>query len=170
MIVKRNQKSLYQQLKALPWREVPLDARERDSGHGRREIRRIKVCTVDNLLFPGACQAIQLKRRRTCRKSGKTTIKTVHAVTSLTADHASPVQLATLVRGHWGIEAHHHIRDVTFAEDASQARTGNAARAMATCRNLAIGALHLAGTTNIAAGLRHNARDPNRPLALLGLT
>lgn len=170
VIVKRNQRSLHQQLKALPWRQVPLNARERDSGHGRREIRRIKVCTVDNLLFPGACQAIQLKRRRTCRKSGKTTIKTVYAVTSLTADQASPVQLATLVRGHWGIEALHHIRDVTFAEDASQLRTGNAARAMATCRNLAIGALRLAGTTNIAASLRHNARDPNRPLALLGLT
>ena len=62
------------------------------------------------------------------------------------------------------------MRDVTFAEDASQLRTGNAARAMATCRNLAIGALRLSGTTNLAAGLRRSARDPNRPLALLGLT
>jgi hypothetical protein len=59
---------------------------------------------------------------------------------------------------------------VTFAEDASQLRTGNAARAMATCRNLAIGALRLSAATNIAAGLRRNARDPGRPLALLGLT
>ncbi|MFE1839681.1 hypothetical protein [Streptomyces sviceus] len=33
----------------------------------------------------------------------------------------------------------------TFAEDASQLRTGNAPRAMATCRNLAIGALRIAG-------------------------
>lgn len=40
---------------------------------------------------------------------------------------------------------------------------------MATWRNLAIGALRLAGVTNIAAGLRHNARDPHRPLTLLGL-
>jgi len=40
---------------------------------------------------------------------------------------------------------------------------------MATCRNLAIGALCLAGATNIAASLRHNARDPARPLTLLGL-
>ena len=170
VIVKRNQKSLYQQLKALPWREVPLSASSRESGHGRREIRRIKVCTVPDLLFPGACQAIQLKRRRTCRKTGKTTIKAVYAVTSLTAHQAAPGQLAELIRGHWRIEAHHYIRDVTFAEDASQLRTGNAARAMATCRNLAIGALRLAGAVNIAAGLRHNARDPARPLALLGLT
>ncbi|MET7686021.1 ISAs1 family transposase, partial [Streptomyces sp. NPDC005423] len=52
---------------------------------------------------------------------------------------------------------------------ASQLRTGNAPRAMATCRNLAIGALRLAGSTNIAADLRHNARDANRLLTLLGL-
>ena len=53
---------------------------------------------------------------------------------------------------------------------ASQVRTGSAARTMATCRNLAIGALRLSGAVNIAAGLRSNARDPARPLALLGLT
>jgi hypothetical protein len=38
-------------------------------------------------------------------------------------------------RGHWGIEALHHIRDVTFAEDACQIRTGTAPRAMASLRN-----------------------------------
>lgn len=59
---------------------------------------------------------------------------------------------------------------MTFAEDASQLRIGNAARAMATCRNLAIGALRLSGAANIAAGLRRNARDPKRPLTLLELT
>jgi hypothetical protein len=62
------------------------------------------------------------------------------------------------------------VRDVTFAEDAPQLRTGNAPRAMATWRNLAIGALRLDGARTIAAGLRRNARDATRPLALLGLT
>ncbi|MFF3879152.1 transposase [Streptomyces sp. NPDC001978] len=96
-------------------------------------------------------------------------IKTVYAVTSLTAEQADPAQLARLIRGHWQVEALHHVRDTTFAEDASQLRTGNAPRAMATWRNLAIGALKLTGTTNIAAALRRNARDPRRPLAILGL-
>ena len=41
---------------------------------------------------------------------------------------------------------------------------------MATLRNAAIGVLRLAGTTNIAAANRHYARNPNRPLALLGIT
>nr|WP_241839674.1 ISAs1 family transposase [Streptomyces sp. CB02058] len=166
VIVKGNQKKLRRQLKSSPWKDIPLQGRTRGIGHGRSEIRRIKVATVNSLLFPGARQAIQIKRRRTDRKTGKTTVKTVYAVTSLTAEQA---QLAELVRDHWKIEALHHVRNTTFAEDASQLRTGNAPRAMATWRNLAIGALRTAGVKNIAAGLRRNARDPRRPLALLGL-
>jgi predicted transposase YbfD/YdcC len=169
VIVKGNQKKLRTQLKSLPWKDIPLLGRTTGNGHGRSEIRRIKVATVNNLLFPGARQAIQIKRRRTDRKAGKTTIKTVYAVTDLAAEQAGPAQLAKLIRDHWNVEVLHHIRDTTFAEDASQLRTGNAPRAMATWRNLAISALKLSGATNIAAGLRRNARDPRRPLALLGL-
>ena len=69
------------------------------------EIRRIKVCTANSLLFPGARQAIQLKRRRMDRKTGKASIKTVYAVTSLTAEQATLAELARLIRSHWKIEA-----------------------------------------------------------------
>ncbi|MEV0173263.1 ISAs1 family transposase [Streptomyces sp. NPDC050803] len=169
VIVKGNQKKLRKQLRALPWQQIPLQSRTRENGHGRGEIRRIKVCTVNNLLFPGARQAIQLKRRRVNRKNGKVSIKTVYAVTSLSAGQATPTQLGNMIRSHWQIEALHHVRDTTFAEDASQLRTGSAPRTMATWRNLAIGALRIAGTHNIAAALRANSRDPKRPLALLGL-
>jgi hypothetical protein len=40
---------------------------------------------------------------------------------------------------------------------------------MATLRNLAIGALRLADTTNIAQALRTTARDITGPLTLLGI-
>lgn len=169
VIVKGNQKKLRRQLKSLPWKDIPLQGRTQGIGHGRSEIRRIKVVTVNSLLFPGARQAVQIKRRRTDRKTGKTTVTTVYAVTSLTAEQVTAAQLAELVRDHWKIEALHHVRDTTFAEDASQLWTGNSPRAMATWRNLAIGALRTAGVKNIAASLRRNARDPRRPLALLGL-
>ncbi|MER5844399.1 hypothetical protein ABT099_29720 [Streptomyces prasinus] len=139
------------------------------AGHGRSEVRRIKAATVDGLLSPGARRAVQLKRRRTDRKTGKTTLKTIYAVTSLTAEQATSAQLAKLVRGHWKVEVLHHIRDTMFAEEASHLRTGNAPRAMATWRDLAIGALRLNGAHDIAAGLRRNVRDAPRPLALLGL-
>ncbi|WP_405633867.1 hypothetical protein [Streptomyces sp. NBC_01174] len=55
------------------------------TGHGRREIRRVKMCTVQpGLLFPHAVQAIEIKRRRTRRDDGKTTIKTIYAPGSRT--------------------------------------------------------------------------------------
>ncbi len=171
VIVKGNQKNLRRQLKSLSWKQIPLQDKTRASGHGRTEIRRLKMCTVNNLLFPGARQAVQIvRRRRRSRKTGKISIKAVYAVTSLTAEQATPARLATLIRGHWTVESLHHVRDVTFAEDASQTRTGNAPRVMASYRNLAIGAFRLAGVRNIAAGLRRTARDATRPLALLGLT
>ena len=118
---------------------------------------------MSNLLFPGARQAVQIVRRRVDRKTGKISLKTVYAVTSLTAGQAGPAQLTRLIRGHWTVEALHHVRDVTFTEDASQVRTGNAPRAMATCRNLAIGALRLAGIRNIAAGLRRQPETTPDP-------
>jgi hypothetical protein len=95
---------------------------------------------------------------------------TVYAVTSRTAAQAHPARLADWIRDHWGIEALHHIRDTTFAEDASQARTGTAPRTMASLRNLAIGILRAHGDRNIAAALRRNARDATRVLPLLGIT
>lgn len=81
---------------------------------------------MNSLLFPGARQAVQLKRRRVDRKTGKVGIKIVYAVTSLTAEQATPAALARLIRSQRKIEALHHVRDVTFAEHASQLRTGSA--------------------------------------------
>jgi hypothetical protein len=40
---------------------------------------------------------------------------------------------------------------------------------MAILRNLVIGVLSRAGPVNVAAALRHHARDPYRPLTTLGI-
>ncbi|MEU7916997.1 ISAs1 family transposase, partial [Microbispora bryophytorum] len=111
-IVKGNQPTLLRRLKALPWREALLNDRTDETGHGRREIRRMKICTVrPGLPFPHAAQAIQVKRRRTNNATGKTTIVTVYAITSLHPGQITHAHLAGLIRGHWSIEALHHIRD-----------------------------------------------------------
>ncbi|MEV2267775.1 ISAs1 family transposase [Nonomuraea africana] len=123
-IVKGNQPTLQRRLKALPWRQALLNHHSDERGHGRREIRRMKICTVrPDLPFPHAAQALQVKRRRTDQRTGKTTIVTVYAVTSLPVGRATHAQLAALIRGHWTIEALHHVRDVTYREDASKIRT-----------------------------------------------
>ncbi|WP_329286722.1 ISAs1 family transposase [Streptomyces sp. NBC_01455] len=171
LVVKGNQKKLRRQLRRLPWRQIPLLDRTRTAGHGRREVRRLKVCTVQpGLLFPHAVQAIEIKRRRVNTKTGKVQTKTVYAVTSLTPGQADPARLAELVQGHWSVEALHHVRDVTFAEDASKIRTGSAPRAMATLRNLAIGLMRQAGWTNIAAATDHYRSRPDHATALLKIT
>jgi predicted transposase YbfD/YdcC len=171
LIVKGNQKSLRDQLKHLPWSQIPLQERTVGQGHGRREIRRLKACTVrPGLLFPHAAQALQLKRHRTDHTTGKTTITTIYAVTSLTPEQAGPARLAALIRGHWSVEALHHIRDVTYREDASRIRTGHAPRIMAGLRNLAIALTRLIGWTNITAATDHYRARPDHALQLLGLT
>jgi predicted transposase YbfD/YdcC len=171
LLIKDNQPGLLRQLRALPWQAIPEQARTRDRGHGRVELRSLKVATVANLGFPHAAQAIRCQRRVRDLTGSRWTTTTVYAVTSLTAAQTTPTQLAGHIRGHWTIENQtHHVRDTTSAEDASQVRTGNAPRAMASLRNLAISVLRLSGWANIAAGVRHTSRDYSRPLALLGIT
>ena len=171
LVAKGNQKKLQRQLRRLPWKQIPLLDRTRTVGHGRREIRRLKVCTVQaGLLFPHAVQAIEIKRRRVHNKTGKTQYKTVYAVTSLAPDQAGPARLAQLIQDHWSVEALHHVRDVTFAEDASKIRTGSAPRVMATLRNLAIGLMRQAGWANIAATADYYRSQPEHATALLKIT
>jgi predicted transposase YbfD/YdcC len=170
LVVKANQPTLHRQLRRLPWREVPVADHSGDRGHGRVELRRLQVTTVAGLDFPHASQALPITRRVRSLAGRRWRTMTVYALTSLTAAQASPARLADWIRGQWGIEALHHIRDVTFAEDASQTRTGAAPRAMASLRNLAIGILRRHGHRNIAAALRRNARDATRWLPLLGIT
>ncbi|MGW7614199.1 transposase family protein [Streptomyces sp. NPDC054766] len=87
------------------------------------------------------------------------------------AQDAGAAEIAQHVRWHWGIENKiHHVRDTAWTEDTSHVHTGTAPRAMASLRNLAIGALRLTGHTGIAAALRHHARDATRPLTTLGIT
>jgi hypothetical protein len=95
---------------------------------------------------------------------------TVYAVTSLTHAQASPARLADLIRGPRAVEALHHLRDVTFAEDASPVRTGSGPHVMATLRNLVIGVLCRAGPVNVAAALRRHTHHPRRPLDTFGIT
>lgn len=173
MTVKANQPTLHQQLTALPWRAVPQATRHEDRGHGRREIRTLKILTVAyGIEFPHAAQALQIRRRRRRLDQPKRfTTETVYAITSLNVHQARPAELAAWIRDHWSIENQlHWVRDVTYDEDRSQIRTRTGPQVMAALRNTAISILRLAGVTNIAAANRHHARDSTRPLALLGIT
>jgi predicted transposase YbfD/YdcC len=169
-IVKENQHRLYTLLDGLSWHEVPAHTTT-NKGHGRRERRTIQVRSApENVGFPHAAQVFLIERYVTNTTTGKISAVAVLGVTSLTTHQTDPARLARLVREHWEIENRlHWVRDVTYREDASRVRTGNAPRVMASLRNLAINAFRLTGHTNIAAALRAAARDATRPLTLLGI-
>ena len=159
-IVKRNQPLLHAQVRALPWRQVPAGGSARETGHGRAETRTVKTAHVSHLKFPWARQAIKITRWRQDTGTGKASRETVYAVTSLTSAHATAQDLARLVREHWSIEAHHHIRDVTFSEDNATNRTGSGPANLATIRAAIIAAIKEAGYLHIPEGRRDHTTPP----------
>jgi predicted transposase YbfD/YdcC len=125
--------ALYRQLKKLPWAAVPAFSAV-STDHGRRARRTIKAALAPAWIgFEGAAQVAQL--RRTVTKNGRKTVEVVYLITSDRG--ADPATLAAWVRSHWEIENRlHWVRDVTYQEDKSLVRTGNAPRVMASLRIL----------------------------------
>lgn len=166
LTVKGNQPGLRKQLKAMPWAQVPASSSV-DTSHGRKVRRTIRAIQAPDWIdFPGAAQVLQVRRTRNIK--GRKHIEVVYIICSLDMAHASRADVAAWVRGHWCIEnSLHWVRDVTFDEDRHQLRTGHAPQVMASIRNTAISLLRLNGWTNIAAGLRHHARDCRRPTELI---
>jgi predicted transposase YbfD/YdcC len=75
-------------------------------------------------------------------------------VASHTTAQATPADLACYVQGQWAIESLHWIRDTCYREDNSTTRTRSGPHVMASLRNLAIGALRLAGRADITEATR----------------
>jgi predicted transposase YbfD/YdcC len=77
--------------------------------------------------------------------------------------------LAKIARGQWGIESVHWVRDTAYREDSSTGYRGSGPQVMATCRNIAISLLYLAGVTAINRTLQAIGRDRTRMLSYLPL-
>lgn len=149
----------------------PLAYCEEADRHGnRREVRRLWASS-ELAEYSGWPYLVQVCRiQREIKVNGQVKIEEAYAFTSLWPHEADAGRLLSLNRGHWCIEnCLHYVRDVTFGEDKSQVRTGNAPRVMAALRNTAIGVMRLSGTTNIASALRRNAARPPEAIRLLGI-
>ena len=136
----------------------------------RHERRVTKVLPAPaGLPFPDARQVILTERTTTGRGDDKVHAVAALAITSAPTHLAGPADLAAIIRGHWGQEMVHHIRDCTYREDQSRVRTGHAARIMASARNLAISLANTAGWKNIPQANDHYRTHPTDALQLLGL-
>ena len=119
--------------------------------------------------WPHLQQVCRLERRRRVR--GGIRVAVSYAVTSLSPEVAGAERLLQILRGHWKIENQvHWVRDVTFDEDRSQVRSGNAPQVMAAFRNLTTTLVRWAGHTNVAAALRRHAAHVSEAFILLGIT
>jgi predicted transposase YbfD/YdcC len=152
--------------------------REVSASHGRTEIRVIEALSdpdwnaqageagTKGTPWPHLSQIIRLKRERTAK--GKTTEETVNLVTSLSSEDADAEHLLIYQRKYWEIENRlHWVRDVTFGEDRSQVRSGNAPQVKAALTNLTMTVLRRHGCSNLAAALRTFAARSHTAIALV---
>jgi predicted transposase YbfD/YdcC len=169
--VKENRQALFDALDALPWNQTPVAHRTVDKGTrsdhhphhpGPARTRRPAV--------PGVNQVYLIERHVTDTAGKPTSAVAALGVASPTSDQATPADLAAYVQGQWAVEVLHWLRDTAWREDNSRVRTRSGPRIMATLRNLAIGALRLAGRTDITEATRWASRYIHRPFTILGLT
>src|SRR6266545_1002729 len=169
--VKENRQALFDALDALPWKDIPITHHSVDKGHGRITRRTIRVLPApDDLPFPHVNQAYLVERYVTATDGTPISAVAALGVASHTATQATPADLACYVQGQWAVEVLHWIRDTLYREDNSTVRTRSGPRIMASLRNLAIGALRLAGRRDITEATRWANRYMTRPFTILALT
>jgi predicted transposase YbfD/YdcC len=168
--VKENRRRLFDAVNALPWEKTPVAHAATDKGHGRITTRTIQVLPApDGLPFPHVSQVFLIERYVTDLHGNPVSAIAALGVASPEAGQADPAALARYVREQWSIESLHWIRDTLYQEDKSQVRTRSGPRVMATLRNLAVGALRLAGRTDVTEATRWASRSMDRPFTILGL-
>lgn len=125
------------------FKNIPHDYYEDvDQGHGRLEVRRHWI--LDDLeILPNTAQWKGLRSigmvQRKCTIAEETTVETRYFITSI---QAGAKMFAHAVRSHWGIEnTLHWCLDVTFREDDSRIRTGNAPANMSMVRHICLNLL-----------------------------
>jgi len=178
MIVKRNQRQLWEDLELL-FRIPPIVADQElwdrtttvNKAHGRIETRTLECGTglVEVLTWPGVAQVARRRCERVVVKTGKRSEEVSYGITSLAPSEARAAQVEALWRGHWTIENRkHYVRDVTMGEDRNQMHSGDAPRVLATLRSGLIDLWRSVGWSNIAEAIREYAASVQRTLLLIG--
>ncbi len=113
-----------------------------DGGHGRIETRRCRVILVPKILeqrhnWPGLKSLVEVYSIRELRN--KVEEEKRYYVTSLPRDAQ---KLNHAIRQHWGIEnSLHHVLDISFRDDESRIRKGNAPENIAIIKHAALNLL-----------------------------
>jgi len=148
--VKDNQPTLHEGIEAAfvtaDIAQEPIEQRcafeSSEKGHGRRELRKVRVLDATQRLdcgdqWAGLRSLVMVESERTCK--GRTSNETRYYISS----HVPDAQfMAKCIREHWGIENQQHwTLDMVFDEDRSRIRKGNAAMNFALLRRIALNVL-----------------------------
>lgn len=166
LALKENQRTLHDAAadffataEAADFAGVSYDAMEEaEKGHGRVETRRYFI-TEDLMTLPQrdawkGLRSIGMAVRETWAGS-RHTVERRYFIASIAADAKV---FAHAVRQHWGIENQLHWRlDVTFREDASTIRKGNAPVILATIRHVALNLFEREGSAATLPAKRRKA-------------
>jgi len=119
-----------------------------EKGHGRIEIRRIRVRTklparLDQA-WSGLKAICRIERIRELKD--RCSRQVIYAITSLDPALVGAAGLLQLSRDHWQIEnSLFHVRDVTFREDHCRVRSGSAPQALAAIRDATLNLIRKTG-------------------------
>jgi predicted transposase YbfD/YdcC len=171
--VKANQPELLAACESLAKQGNPVEmAIDVDKGHGRIEERTTQVFNVVKDWLPPQWETliaaiVCVHRKTTLRaKNGGQQMREETAWYICTASLPA-VEFARAIRGHWGIEAHHHVRDVTFREDACRIRANPTI--IARLRTMALNVLRHNRVQHISETIFRNAVSFEHLMALKGL-
>lgn len=153
---KKNQKKLYKKVEEITQNELycSIDLSE-EKNRGRFERREVKVYEAENKIdnkWVGVKSCIKVTR--TVEYKGKERFEEAYYISSLNSCTDAKI-FNKGIRNHWGIENRlHYVKDVTFKEDNSKIRVGNAPGIFSVIRNIAINIFSENGYSSIPQGIR----------------
>ena len=146
-----------------------------EKGHGRLVCYTLQTITACNayleqeLAWSKVGQILALERHVTYLKSGQASTTIHYALTNLSPQQADPATLFHLWHHHWHVENKlHWLRDVLFAEDISQARTGSLPLTLSLLRNAVISLLKLYGYQQVTEARTYFACHPQLACSFVG--
>lgn len=153
--VKKNQPKLHKAIEQITANKENIDSSyvELEVNKGRTELRHVSVSNclqTINKDWVGLKQIIKV--HRIVRQKGKRREETAFFISSL---QSNALLYCDGIRSHWEIEnSLHWVKDVTFGEDSSKIRTGDAPQNISTIRNIAINVLRKNSYANLAQAQR----------------
>ena len=138
-----------------------------DKAHGRWERRAATFFSLAALPLPdrwqpcGLRSVVRVERTTEQLATGKCSQAVAYYVTNqLVTTPAGQAELFAAIRGHWGCEADHWIRDVTLQEDQIPVAQPTQAHVLGALRTLVLGLFRRAGVSNMRAMLDSLADSP----------